>query len=89
MFNFPRFSTSREFTTISTEDDYSLRNLVEESKLPIQYNESFYLLAYILPYDMGNGFKSYCEVGQNGNQPEEWGAKFGIPHYWLFEMTLE
>ena len=90
MFNFPGFSTTaREFELIETEDSYSLRNLAEESNLPINYDESFYLLAYILPYDLGNGFKSYCEVGQNGEDVENWGEKYGIKHYMLFEMKIE
>ena len=89
MFKFPAFVATREYETIITEDNYSLRNLADESKLPIKYNESFYLLAYILPYHMGNGYKSYCEVGQNGKDVENWGTKFGIKHYLLFEMKIE
>ena len=89
MFNFSGFSTAREFELIETEDSYSLRNLAEESGLPIKCDESFYLLAYILPYDLGNGFKSYCEVGKNGTDAENWGMKFGIKHYLLFEMKIE
>ena len=49
MFNFPSFFATREFETIITDDAYSLRNLANESGLPINYNERFYLLAYILP----------------------------------------
>ena len=89
MFNFSGFSTTREFETIETDDSYSLRNLADESDLPIKYNERFYLLAYILPYDLGNGFKSFCEVGQNGEDAENWGKKFGVKHYLLFEMKIE
>ncbi len=88
MFRFPSFSTDREFELIETEDEYSLRNIAEESRLSIRYGEPFYLLAYILPYDMGNGFKSYCEVGSNGADIENWGKKFGLEHYLLFEMNF-
>jgi hypothetical protein len=57
--------------------------------LDIGYKEKFYLLAYILPYDVGNGFKSYCEVGANGKDIEKWGEKFGVKHYLIFEMQIE
>lgn len=88
-FKFPAFSTEREFRTIETDDSYSLRVLAQESNLPIRYNENFYFLAYILPYDMGNGMKSFCTVGQNGADAENWGKKFGVKHFFLFEMKIE
>lgn len=89
MLSFPAFSINKEFDTIQTEDTYSLRNIANESKLSINYDEAFYFLAYILPYDMGNGYKSYCEVGINGKDAENWGKRFGIEHYILFEMKFE
>lgn len=88
-FNFPGFSVTREFDAIDTEDDYSLRNIANESDLNIEYGKIFYLLAYILPYDIGNGFKSYCEVGRHGKDILQWGEKFGLKHYILFEMTID
>ena len=89
MFRFDSFFVTRELNLIETKDTYSLRNLAKESKLPIKYDEPFYLLAYILPYDMGNGMKSYCAVGSNGTDAENWGQKFGVKHYILFEMRFE
>lgn len=87
-FKFPRFSTNKEFKATKSKD-YSLRNIADESNLDIQYNESFYLLAYILPYEREDGSKSWCEVGTAGKDLENWGNKFGIKHYLLFEMTFE
>ena len=85
---FPRFSITKKYDAIKS-DEYSLRNLADESNLEIGYNKPFYLLAYILPYEREDGSKSWCEVGTSGNAIEKWGKEFGIKHYLLFEMTFE
>ncbi len=87
-FKFSGFSVTKEYDALKT-DDYSLRNLADESNLEIGYNEKFYLLAYILPYEREDGSKSWCEVGTAGDDIEKWGEKFGIKHYLLFEMKFE
>lgn len=87
-FKFPRFSVTREYDAIQT-DDYSLRNIAEESAMEIGYGEKFYLLAYILPYKRKDGSLSWCEVGSSGKEIEKWGEKFGIKHYLLFEMKFD
>ena len=87
-FKFPRFSVTKKYDAIKS-DDYSLRNLADESNLAIGYNKKFYLLAYILPYEREDGSKSWCEVGTAGDDIEKWGEKFGIKHYLLFEMIFE
>ena len=87
-FKFSRFSITKEYDAIDT-DEYSLRNIADESKLEIVYNEKFYLLAYILPYEREDGSKSWCDVGTSGKEIENWGKKFGIKHYLLFEMKFE
>lgn len=83
-----RFSNTKEYKAIKS-DDYSLRNLADESKLPIGYGENFYLMAMILPYEREDGSKSWCEVGSNGKDIENWGKKYGVKHYLLFEMKFE
>ncbi len=88
-FKLPGFSFNKEFEAYKTSDKYSLRNVAEESNLKIGYNKRFYLLVYILPYDRKDGHKSYCDVGTNGKDIENWGKKFGIKHYLLFEMKFE
>nr|WP_321222892.1 hypothetical protein [uncultured Psychroserpens sp.] len=87
-FKFPRFSVTKDYEATGSED-YSLRNLADESNLPIGYHEKFYFLAYILPYEREDGSKSWCEVGTSGDSIEQWGEKFGIEHYLLFEMKFE
>ncbi|RZK26746.1 MAG: hypothetical protein EOO43_01900 [Flavobacterium sp.] len=83
-----RFSNTKEYKAIKS-NDYSLRNLADESKLPIGYGENFYLMAMILPYEREDGSKSWCEVGSNGKDIENWGKKYGVKHYLLFEMKFE
>jgi hypothetical protein len=87
-FRFPRFGITKEYDAIDTYD-YSLRNIAQESNLEISYDEKFYLLAYILPYEREDGSKSWCDVGTSGKEIEKWGEKFGIKHYLLFEMKFE
>lgn len=87
-FRFPRLSITKEYDAIETHD-YSLRNIAEESKMAIGYDKKFYLLAYILPYEHKDGSVSWCEVGTSGKDIENWGSKFGIKHYLLFEMKFE
>lgn len=87
-FIFDRFSNTKEYKALKT-NDYSLRNLADESKLPIGYGEKFYFMASILPYERADGSKSWCEVGSNGKDIENWGKKFGVKHYLLFEMKFE
>jgi hypothetical protein len=87
-FKFPRFSVTKKYDAIKS-DNYSLRNLADESNLEIGYNKKFYLLGYILPYEREDGSKSWCEVGTSGDDIEKWGEKFGIKHYLLFEMKFE
>ena len=86
-FKFPRFSTTRKFDAIKS-DDYSLRNVAEASGTEIKYGERFYLLAYILPYEK-DGAKYWCAVESSGKDIENWGKEFGIEHYLVFEMIFE
>mgnify|MGYP003660388851 CR=1 FL=1 len=86
-FKFPRFSTTRKFDAIKS-DDYSLRNVAEASGTEIKYGEKFYLLAYILPYEK-DGAKYWCAVESSGKDIENWGKEFGIEHYLVFEMIFE
>lgn len=88
-FHLPRFRLTREFDAIETTDQYVLKNIAEDSKLEIGYNKPFYLLAYILPHKLENGFKSYCEVAANGKDIENWGIKFGLEHYLVILMSLD
>jgi len=87
-FKIGRIGFNREFNAIDS-DEYSLRNIAEESSMEIGYDKKFYILAYILPYERKDGSKSWCDVGGSGKDIENWGKKFGIKHYLLFEMKFE
>lgn len=82
-FIFDRFSWIHEFASAET-NDYSLRIM---DRQPIEIGKPFYAFAYIMPYEK-DGYKYYCAVESSNTPIEEWGAKFGIKHYILFEMMF-
>lgn len=82
-FIFDRFSWIHEFPSVET-DDYSLRIMDQQ---PIEIGKPFYAFAYIMPYEK-DGYKYYCAVESSDTSIEEWGTKFGIKHYILFEMMF-
>ncbi len=86
-FKFPRYGRTMEFDAIKSED-YSLRNIAETFKNDIIKGEKFYLIAYILPYEK-DGAKYWCAVESSGKDIENWGKKFGIKHYLVFEMCFD
>lgn len=86
-FDFSRFAISRNFDAVKS-GDYSLRNVAEVSGIKIKTGEKFYLLAYILPYEK-DGYKYYCAVESSGEDIINWGEKFGIKHYLVFEMIFQ
>ena len=87
-FMFPRFSTKREFDATFLDDwsPYSLRKVVGTEI--VEFDKSFYLMVYMLPYVAGNT-RQYCAVENSGEEIENWGKKFGIKHYLVFEMKFE
>lgn len=87
VFKFPRFSISKTFDAIDS-DDYSLRSLSKSGGTDIKYGKKFYLLAYLLPYEK-DGAKYWCAVESSGIDIENWGKEFGIKHYLVFEMIFE
>ncbi len=89
-FVFPGFTSHTKFKIHKPqENSYRLRNLISESDLQIGYNKPFILFAHILPFELGNGMASYCEVGQNGKDIDKWGKKYGIKHYLVFELEFK
>lgn len=80
----PQIGINKVYATINS-DDYSLRILGD--RLPLKYNDPFPFLAYILPYEK-NGWKMYCEVDKDTKDIYDWGKKFNLKHYIIFEMQL-
>jgi hypothetical protein len=83
-FRLPKVGINRKFDAIVT-DDYSLR--ATGSDIKIKYNKDFTAFAYILPYE-ADGWKMYCAVAQSGVNIAEWGKKFHIKHYLIFDMKF-
>ena len=84
-FRFPWFGVIKNYDAIETYD-YSLRAI--GTNMHIVPNESFYMMAYILPY-IEDGSKHWSTVESSGEDVENWGKKFGIAHYLTFEMKFE
>ncbi|MFA3783556.1 hypothetical protein ABRY23_10880 [Melioribacteraceae bacterium 4301-Me] len=84
-FRFPTFAVVRKFNAINS-DDYSFRIIGSNSY--IKKNEFSPVFAYILPYIEEN-IKMYCAVDQSGIDVYNWGKKFNIPHYIVFEIKFE
>ena len=87
-FRFPRFSTKLQFDATFLDDwsAYSLRKVVGTEI--VEFDKKFYLMVYMLPYVEGNT-RQYCAVENSGEDIENWGKKFGIKHYLVFEMIFE
>ena len=87
-FMFPRFSTKREFDATFIDDwsAYSLRKVVGTEI--VEFDKSFHLMVYMLPYIVDNT-RQYCAVENSGEDIENWGKRFGIKHYLVFEMKFE
>lgn len=71
---------------------YSLRDatgsLGEPVKVPLQI--SFPLFVYSLPYidPKKPNLYQYCALTQDGVPPAEWGKKYGVKHYVVFELQI-
>ncbi len=84
-FRFPMVGLNKKYDAILS-DDYSLRDIGTD--INIKVNQAFPAFAYILPHVEGN-WKSYCGVAQSGENVMDWGKKFKIKHYLIFEMKFE
>jgi len=90
-FIFPGFSMQRSFDAAPSKHLYSLRPVfglnTEETEF-FEFDKKFYLLVYMLPYEVGTSGQ-YCTVTNSGEDIENWGKEFGIKHYLVFEMIFE
>ena len=87
-FRFPKFSIKKEFDAAFLDEwsPYSLRKVVGTEI--VEFDKNFYLMVYMLPYIVGNS-RQYCAVENSGEDIENWGKKFNIKHYLVFEMKFE
>lgn len=84
------FSTTRKYKTTKSSN-YSARDLSNGIETKFHYGESFPLIVYSLPYKDPKypDYLFYCELSREGISPEEWGEKFNLEHYIVFEMKFE
>ena len=84
------FSTTKKFKTTEA-NNYSARDLSDGLVTKFEYGKSFPLIVYSLPYKDPKypGYLFYCELSREGIPPEQWGEKFNLEHYIIFEMKFE
>ena len=91
MFLFDRVGLNPKFKSQAT-DLYSLRDatgsLGNEVQVPL--HKPFPLFVYSLPYvnPQEPEMYQYCALTQDGVPPSEWGKKYGVKHYIVFEMKI-
>ncbi len=85
------FSTpKKKFILLEKDLEYHLKDFLGEKKaINLSLNKENYILSVITPTVHKNGFQSYCEVAQSGGNPEKFGIKFKIPHYFLIEIVFK
>lgn len=89
-FNFKQlFSVTKKYQT-TTLDTYSTRDLSNGKSTNVNIGESFPLLVYSLPYEKPDypGWLFYCELTSDGVPPKDWGEKYNLKHYIVFEMVI-
>jgi hypothetical protein len=88
-FQFERFSTEKEFKIGETYRGFVMKNFLgAKTETAIPVNENAYIMTYMMPYMKPDGSGAYCEVAQSGANPEEFGAKYKIPTYFLIDIKF-
>jgi len=84
------FSTTRKYKTTKA-NNYSARDLSNGIETKIQLGKFFPLIVYSLPYKDPKypGYLFYCELSRESIPPENWGERFNLKHYIIFEMKFE
>lgn len=70
---------------------YDFRGILcGNSKYIVNYNEPSPILIYTSPFKLGNmKGGSFCLLGFDGTPVEEWGSKYNLKHYIVFEIVIE
>lgn len=83
-------SKKLSYNTIPANRDYALKNFIgNKANLLVSLDKPFYLFAIITPTIHKDGSGSYCEVAQSDTDPEQFGLKYAIPHYFLVQMKFK
>lgn len=89
-FQFNGFAVNREYQLSATEKNkFTLKDFLSQKKeMSIDFAKGNYLLAFMPPYIRPNKSEAYCEVAQSGTDPEKLFDKYGLRHYYLFEISF-
>lgn len=85
------FGSKKSYFELEDEnkDRYVTKDFIGGKEYLIEnINKPFYLLAIITPYFTESGAGQYCQVAYSGMNPERFGEKFNIPHYFLIQMEF-
>lgn len=89
----PRFSSKKlKYKTYPKNGDFVLKDFLGiKHDLDVPVGQPFYTFAIITPTKVNEGIKvaSYCDVAQSNSNPENFGTKFNIPHYFLIQMVIK
>lgn len=83
------FSTTNKYQLTNSEM-YTTMDLSKGLVQKVPMGEGFPLLVHTLPYENPEypGYLFYCQLTQDGTPPKDWGKKFNIEHYIVFEMLI-
>lgn len=89
-FQFDGFSKSKEYKIAAGQKGFALKSFLgSQPEISIPVNADAYILTYMMPYVKKDGSTQYCEVVQKGVKPEELGAKYNIPTYFLIAVKFD
>jgi len=89
-FQTPRFGNARTYEAKKTKFDYVMKNFLgAERSMSFDPSQETYFLAYLQPFEHGDGSTSYCEVAQSGQDPEKLFEKFKVPTYFLVSIKFK
>lgn len=86
-----KFGSKKSYFDLKSDsDDYTLKDFFgNKTELNIDSNQETAILAIITPTKHADGSASYCEVVQSDIKPENLGAHFNIPHYFLVTIQFK
>lgn len=89
-FQFDGFSKAKEYKISPGQKEFALKTFLgNKPEITIPVGANAYILTYMMPYVKKDGLKQYCEVVQADVKPEDLGAKYNIPAYFLIDIEFE
>lgn len=89
-FQFDGFSKAKEYKVAAGQREFALKTFLgNKPEISIPTGANAYILTYMMPFVKKDGSKQYCEVVQADVKPEDLGAKYDIPTYFLIDIKFE